>query len=73
MFRTRFLYTSFNESLSASEFAVPKISGVTPSPPEPLGDGYTNRFVNVRDGSDGRMSVRWGKIGPKGRYSSGLN
>ena len=30
-------------------------------------------FVNLRDGSNGQMSVRWGKIGRKGRSSSGLN
>jgi hypothetical protein len=72
-FRTRFLYRHINETIPAIEFAVPKIPGITPDQPEPLDDGYTNRFVNLRDGSDGRMSVRWGKFGPKGRSSSGLN
>jgi hypothetical protein len=73
VFRTRFLYHSVNETIPAAEFAVPKIPGLTPDQPEPLDEGYTNRFVNLRDGSDGRMSVRWGKFGPKGRSSSGLN
>jgi hypothetical protein len=73
VFRTRFIYRSINQAIPAAEFAIPKIPGMTPDQPEPLGDGYTNRFVNLRDGSDGRMSVRWGKFGPKGRSSSGLN
>jgi hypothetical protein len=34
---------------------------------------YTNRYVVIRDGSDGRMSARWGKQGPKGSSSGGLN
>jgi beta-lactamase regulating signal transducer with metallopeptidase domain len=72
-FRTRFYYDSVNNKLAEAAFAVPKLEGVTPSPPEPLGNGYTHRFVNVRDGSDGRMSVRWGMEGPGGRSSSGLN
>jgi hypothetical protein len=42
-------------------------------PPEPLAEGYTRRFLNVHDGSDGRMSVRWGMKGPKGTRSGGLN
>jgi hypothetical protein len=58
--------------LKESRF-VPELEGVTPIPSEPLGNGYTNRFVNVRDGSDGRMSARWGKFGSAGRSSSGLN
>jgi hypothetical protein len=41
--------------------------------PEALDADYTQRFVNLCDGSDGRMSVRWGKVGPKARSSSGLN
>jgi len=71
--RSRFFYDSVNTKLSEADFAVPKLDGVTPSPPEPLGNGYTRRFVNLRDGSDGRMSVRWGMEGPGGRSSSGLN
>jgi hypothetical protein len=72
-FRERFLYDSVNKNLSEAAFAVPKLDGVTPSPPEALGNGYTHRFVNLRDGSDGRMSVRWGMKGPGGTSSSGLN
>jgi hypothetical protein len=71
--RSRFLYDSVNEPLSAGNFAVPKLEGLSPTSPEPLDAGYTNRFINLRDGSDGNMSVRWGKKGPEGTSSSGLN
>ena len=70
--RTRFLCDPLAASPAAA-FAVPKLEGISPSPPEPLDADYTTRFVNVRDGSDGRMSLRWGKLGPKGTSSSGLN
>jgi len=73
LMRTRFLYDAVNEPPSAQAFAIPKVPGVQSTPPETLDDDYNSRFVNVGDGSDGRMSVRWGKIGPKGRSSSGLN
>jgi hypothetical protein len=69
----RFLYDRVNEPLPAGDFVAPKLDGLAPSPPETLGQGYTNRFINLRDGSDGRMSLRWGKKGPKSTSSSGLN
>ena len=71
--RTRFHYDSVNEPLPAAAFAVPKLEGLPPSPPEALDEDYTGRFINLRDGSDGRMSVRWGKQGPKGTSGGGLN
>ncbi len=40
---------------------------------EPLGEGYERRYLNVIDGSRGRMSVRWGKQGGLGTSSGGLN
>jgi hypothetical protein len=40
--------------------------------PEPLTKGQTHRFITVIDGTNGRMSVRWGTQGPKGS-SGGLN
>jgi hypothetical protein len=73
VFRSRFFYDTVNKPLPAGDFAVPELEGVPPASPEPLDAGYTNRFINLRDGSDGRMSVRWGKEGPKGNSSSGLN
>jgi hypothetical protein len=69
--RTKFLYDAVNEPLPAEDFAVPRLEGISPAPPEPLDTDYTNRFINLRDGSDGNMSVRWGKKGPKGTSSSG--
>lgn len=71
--RTRFHYDTVNEPLPAAAFAVPKLEGLPPSPPEALDEDYTGRFINLRDGSDGRMSVRWGKQGPKGTSGGGLN
>lgn len=71
--RTRFLYDAVNETLPASDFALPQVEGVSPEKPEALDAEYTNRFVTIRDGSDGRMSGRWGKQGPKGTSSGGLN
>jgi hypothetical protein len=71
--RTRFLYDAVNETLPASDFAVPQGEGLSPEKPEALDADYTKRFVTIRDGSDGRMSARWGKQGPKGTSSGGLN
>jgi hypothetical protein len=72
---TRMLFHYDDPSLPilARRFAPPSLNNLTPAAPEPLDNDYTNRFVNLRDGSDGDMSVRWGKEGPKGRSSSGLN
>jgi hypothetical protein len=53
--------------------AIPRLEGLPPTPPEPLDADYTNRFINLGDGSDGNVSLRWGKKGPKGTSSSGLN
>jgi hypothetical protein len=71
--RTRFIYESFNQALAPEQFAVPKIPRVSPAPPDALDSDYTNRLVIIRDGSDGQMRVRWGKQGPKGTASDGLN
>jgi hypothetical protein len=70
--RMKFFYDSVNEPLSAGDFAVPDFNGLAPEP-DPLDADYTSRFLNLRDGSDGRMSLRWGKTGPKGTSSSGMN
>jgi len=71
--RTTFHYDRVNESLPTRDFHVPDGDGDLPTRPQPLDANYTNRFVNLRDGSDGFMSVRWGKLGTKGISSSGLN
>jgi hypothetical protein len=70
---SRFIYERVNEALPESEFRPPMKANGVRCEPEPLGEGYVHRWLKVRDGSDGRMSVRWGKKGPKGWSSSGLN
>ena len=71
--RIKFLYDTVNQSLPATDFAVPKVEELSPTTPKPLDADYTHRFINLRDGSDGNMSVRWGEKGPKGTRSDGLN
>lgn len=70
VFRQRFRHETVNSPLAIERFLPPSMP---PEPLEPLDSGHTNRFVNIMDGSDGRMSVRWGKEGPAGASSSGLN
>jgi len=70
----RFIYEKINQPIDDSEFRPDFITDIEPEEPEPLGDGYETRFINAIDGSStGRMSVRWGKRGPAGTSSSGLN
>jgi len=69
----RFRYESVNKPIDITKFRPQGVEGLPRKLVEPLGEGYTTRFVTVKDGSNGRMSVRWGKLGPKGRYSGGLN
>jgi hypothetical protein len=69
-----FTYSRINQSIP-DEFR-PLGDPGAPKPntaAEPLVEGFTARFPNVREGSDGRISVRWGMTGPKGKSSSGLN
>jgi len=62
---------SVNVPLPAGNFAVPKLGGLPPVP-EFLDADYTNRFVNLSDGSDGNMTIRYGKEGPKGNSGGGF-
>ena len=66
-------YTRINEPIPDEEFQPQTGPGVQLKDPLPLDEGYTRRFLNVVDGTNGRMSIRWGRKGPKGTYSSGLN
>jgi hypothetical protein len=70
---SRFLYDAVNEPIPDSVFAPPGGEGLKREAVEPLEADFTQRFLNARDGADGRMSVRWGKQGPKSSSSSGLN
>ncbi len=66
-------YDRVNEVIPDSEFNPLAVEGLTGSASPPLGEEFDTRFLNVIDGSTGRMSVRWGKKGPGRRSSSGLN
>jgi outer membrane lipoprotein-sorting protein len=68
-----FVYDSLNTPLSDKQFQYDGPDSYTAEKPEALDEGYTERSIIVHDGSDGRMSGRWGKKGPKGTSSSGLN
>jgi RNA polymerase sigma factor (sigma-70 family) len=68
-----YTHTQINQKIPDAEFRPPALAGVKEGKPEPLTEGYTSRFLNVIDGSNGRMSVRWGMQGPAGQSSSGLN
>ncbi|MBC8470460.1 MAG: HEAT repeat domain-containing protein [Planctomycetes bacterium] len=39
---------------------------------KPLANGYTGRFIDIRDGSGGFVSAQWGQYGSAGRSSIGL-
>jgi hypothetical protein len=72
--RTRFFYDSINQPLPTAAFALPRPKGALIQPADALDAAYTNRFIRVSDGSDGRMSLGLGKFGPRGTsVSGGLN
>ena len=68
-----FQIDSINQQFSITEFQPTTPPHVVPSELEPLGEGYDTRYLQISDGSNGRMSCRWGKKGKKGSSSSGLN
>ena len=68
-----FSHEKINEDLPDDLFAQPVIEGNKIVPVEPLGDGYEKYFLNCKDASNGNISIRSGKYGPSGRYSSGIN
>ena len=68
-----FTHTRINEPIPDEEFRPQTGADIKAVPSEPLPEGFTRRFLNINDGSSGRMSVRWGMKGPKGTSSSGLN
>jgi hypothetical protein len=71
---TRYEYHIVNESIDESVFNYDSYTDIEPNVPQPLNEDYDTRFLNVIDGTaTGRMSVRWGRKGPKGTISSGLN
>lgn len=70
---TEYRYTRINQPIPDEEFQPETGSGIQIKDPEPFDENYTSRYLNVIDGTNGRMSVRWGMEGPKGTRSSGLN
>lgn len=68
-----FIHSRVNQPIPDKEFSPDKDPGVEDGKARPLDKDYTYRFLNIIDGSNGRMSVRWGEKGPKGTISSGLN
>jgi beta-lactamase regulating signal transducer with metallopeptidase domain/tetratricopeptide (TPR) repeat protein/outer membrane lipoprotein-sorting protein len=70
----RFVYDRVNEPINDSEFRPESVTKIKPQEPEPLDENYNTRYIRIIDGSSsGRMSIRWGKRGPKGTSGSGLN
>jgi beta-lactamase regulating signal transducer with metallopeptidase domain/outer membrane lipoprotein-sorting protein len=69
----RFNYEQINQSIADSEFSPEYATDIERSTPRELDEGHDTRFLNVIDGSNGRMSVRWGERGSGGTISSGLN
>jgi outer membrane lipoprotein-sorting protein len=69
----KYSYDSINMPIPDSEFRPDSLTNA-PGVSEPLGDGYDTRFIRVIDGTSyGNMSFSWGKRGPKGTSSGGLN
>jgi hypothetical protein len=68
-----YTHTHVNQAMADEQFRPGPGADVKDVAAEPLAKGYTRRFLNVNDGSAGRMSVRWGMKGPAGWKSGGLN
>jgi len=67
-----FIYSTINEVLDASEFSPVFVAGVKPQAPEPLEGKYHTRLINVMDGSNGIISINWGKRDDKGSLVGGV-
>jgi hypothetical protein len=68
--RTRFFYHSTPRK---AKFKAPTLLGPLGAKVKPLENGYDHRFVDMSDGSNGTITLRWGQRGPKGTLGSGLN
>ncbi len=67
-----FEYVSINQPIPSEDFRPIGFDRLTPQT-IPLEEGLDTHFLDLRDGADGHMTVRWGLMGPAGRNSSGLN
>jgi len=66
-----FSYSKINQRFSDEEFQPVFVTGINPQDPEPLGEKYDTRYLNVIDGSSGSFAVQWGRKG-KGSTNSGI-
>jgi hypothetical protein len=71
-FSEEFVYERVNQPMSDATFQVSAAAGASRRPSQ-LEAGYDHLFLKACDGSDGRMSARWGERGPKGSKDGGLN
>lgn len=70
---TEFNFELINKDIPDKIFQAPNGPNLVTKEAPPLDEGYSRRFLKVSDGTNGRMSLRWGKVGEKGTSSSGLN
>jgi len=71
-YRYEFSYARINEPIPPETFQAPATAGVLRERFK-LEEGYDHFTISACDGSDGRMSARWGQQGSKGSSSNGLN
>lgn len=71
--RRVFEYEQINGPIPGARFQPPDPDNTVPEEPTALSPGYDRRYLTVKDGSDGHLSLRWGMMGPKGTRNSGLN
>lgn len=72
-YRYDFSYAEINRPIPVEAFQ-PAATADVPRKPYKLEEGYEHFMMSACDGSDGRMSARWGQQGAKkGTLSSGLN
>jgi serine/threonine protein kinase len=70
--RCEFVYTHVNEPISTEMFQ-PRATPHIRREPYALEEGYQYFYLRISDGSNGRMSGRWGQRGAKGDMNSGMN
>jgi len=70
----RFVYEKIGQPINDSEFRPEFVTQIESQEPDPLNEDYDTRYIRIIDGSSTvRMSIGWGKRGPKGTSGSGLN
>lgn len=68
--RYEFSYDKIDRPLPDELFQLPQGNALSPTDIERLGDGFDRHFLKIHDGSNHRLSIRWGKFSAKGRQSS---